>query len=187
MLLAIFSNAFGAHLLVFYQQYFLETGVSGRWFGLALSLGSLVAVGAQLHAWRMIPRFGTRWGMILATGIPGIVYLLMALTTRPELAVLLFILQWGVIQLSGPLFSGLYNAEIPDGARATVLSLISGITTIYVGVMGILLGWLAEISMAWMFGLMGTIVLAGTMLVRLGPPVSRETIGGERVGLEPAP
>ncbi|MGC4191446.1 MAG: hypothetical protein QM589_09825 [Thermomicrobiales bacterium] len=45
--------------------------------------------------------------------------------------------------------------------RATALSLISGITTLYVGAMGILLGWLSERSLAMTFGLMGGIILAG--------------------------
>ncbi|MGC4191445.1 MAG: MFS transporter [Thermomicrobiales bacterium] len=70
MLLAVLTNAFGAHLLVFYQQDFLETGVSGRWFGLALGLGSAVAIFTQMHAWRLVPRFGTRGALIVATGLP---------------------------------------------------------------------------------------------------------------------
>lgn len=179
MLLSLVANAFGAHLLVFYQDYFLQTGVSGRWFGLALSLGSLVAIGTQLVAWRMIPLLGTRWAMILATGIPGVVYLLMALNHHPGLAVLLFIVQWGAVQLSGPLFSGLFNEHLEEEARATSLSLISGLVTVYVGAMGIFLGWLAGRSLPLMFGLMGCLVLIGALIVRLDPddedvPVMRE-------------
>ncbi|MGI8403563.1 MAG: hypothetical protein ACR2OE_02120, partial [Thermomicrobiales bacterium] len=161
MLLSLVANAFGAHLLVFYQDYFLQAGVSGHWFGLALSLGSVVAIGTQLVAWRMIPLLGTRWAMILATGIPGVLYLLMALNHHPGLAVLLFIVQWGAVQLSGPLFSGLFNEHLEDGARATSLSLISGLVTVYVGAMGIFLGWLAGRSLPLMFGLMGCLVLLG--------------------------
>ncbi len=169
MLLSLVANAFGAHLLVFYQDYFLQTGVSGRWFGLALSLGSVVAIGTQLVAWRMIPLFGRRWAMILATGIPGVLYLLIALNHHPGLAVLLFIVQWGAVQLSGPLFSGLFNEHLEDGARATSLSLISGLVTVYVGAMGIFLGWMAGRSLTLMFGLMGCLVLFGAVLVRLDP------------------
>lgn len=169
MLLSLLANAFGAHLLVFYQDYFLQAGVSGRWFGLALSLGSVVAIGTQLVAWRMIPLFGTRWAMMLATGIPGVLYLLMALNRHPGLAVLLFIVQWGAVQLSAPLFSGLFNEHLKDEARATSLSLISGLVTVYVGAMGIFLGWLAGRSLPLMFGLMGCLVVFGAMLVRLDP------------------
>ena len=169
MLLSLVADAFGAHLLVFYQDYFLQTGVSGRWFGLALSLGSVVAVGTQLVAWRLTPRFGTRRAMLLATGIPGVLYLGMALNNQPGVAVMLFVVQWGAIHLSGPLFAGLYNEYLGDAARATSLSLISGIVTVYVGAMGIVLGWLAGQSLAIMFGLMGVLVLLGAVLVRLDP------------------
>jgi len=161
VLLAIVTHAFGAHLLVFYQQDFLETGVPGRWFGLALGLGSAVAIVAQLHAWRLVPRSGTRRALAIATGLPGMLYLAMAVNGHPAVAVVLFIVQWGALQMSGPLFSGLFNERIADGVRATALSLISGITTLYVGAMGILLGWLSEWSLALTFGLMGTIILVG--------------------------
>lgn len=169
MLLSLAANAFGAHLLVFYQEYFLQSGVSGRWFGLALSLGSVVAIGTQMVAWRMVPLLGIRWAMIVATGIPGVLYVAMALNHDPVLAVVLFIIQWGAVQLSAPLFAGLFNEHLPDHARATSLSLISGLVTIYVGVMGIFLGWLAGQSLAIMFGLMGVLVLLGATLVQIRP------------------
>lgn len=86
----------------------------------------------------------------------------MAVNGHPAVAVVLFIVQWGVLQLSGPLFSGLFNERIADGVRATALSLISGITTLYVGAMGILLGWLSERSVGLTFGLMGAIILLGS-------------------------
>lgn len=179
ILLAIVTNAFGAHLLVFYQQGFLETGVAGRWFGLALGLGSAVAIFTQLHAWRLVPRFGTRGALAIATGLPGLLYLAMAVNGSPLMAVALFIGQWGALQLSGPLFSGLYNERIPDGARATALSLISGITTLYVGAMGILLGWLSERSLALTFGLMGAIILTGVAVMLVRPTLALEPGGAE--------
>lgn len=161
ILLAVLTNGFGAHLLVFYQQDFLETGVPGRWFGLALGLGSAVAIVTQLHTWRLVPRFGTRGALAIATGIPGMLYLAMVANGYPGVAVVLFVVQWGALNLSGPLFSGLYNERLPDSARATALSLISGITTLYVGVMGVLLGWLSERSLSLTFGTMGAIILVG--------------------------
>lgn len=172
--IAIVTNAFGAHLLVFYQQDFLETGVSGRWFGLALGLGSAVAIFTQLHAWRLVPRFGTRTALVIATGIPGLLYLAMAANSSPVWAVVLFVMQWGALQLCGPLFSGLYNERIPDGARATALSLISGITTLYVGAMGILLGWLSERSIGLTYGVMGGFILAGVVVLMARPMTAQQ-------------
>ena len=117
--LSIVTCSFGAHLLVFYQQYFLETGVAGVWFGLGLSLASVVIVSGQLHAWRLPIALGTKRALMLATGVPGILYLAMAWNQTAWLAVTLFVVQWGAMHVSVPLFSGLYNAHLPDEARAT--------------------------------------------------------------------
>lgn len=176
--LSIMTNAFGAHLLVFYQQYFLETGVAGVWFGLALSLASIVVVLGQLHAWRLPRAIGTRWALVLATGIPGALYLAMAWNGNPWLAVALFVVQWGAMHVSAPLFSGLYNAHLPDEARATALSLISAIVIVYIGAGGVFLGWLAERSLPLTFALIGVVILAGTALIR----VDERHVGGKDAG-----
>ncbi len=166
MLLSIVTNAFGAHLLVFYQQYFLETGVRGVWLGLALSLASALVVLAQLHAWRLPAMLGNRRSLALATGIPGALYLAMAWNQHPALAVALFIVQWGAIHVSIPMFSGLYNAHLPDDARATGLSLISAVVTLYYSVGGIVLGWAAERSLPAMFAVLGVVILVGATTIR---------------------
>jgi len=166
MMISIVTNAFVAHLLVFYQEYFRETGVAPVWLGLGLSLGSVVAFFTQLHAWRLPARLGNRRGLLIATGSPGVLYLLMAANSHPALAVALFVAQWGVVQLALPLFSGLFNEHLESNARATSLSLINGIVTIYIGVGGVALGWIAEISLPLMFAILGGVILVGTMLVR---------------------
>ena len=167
MLLSVVTNAFGAHLLVFYQQYFLETGVSGVWFGLALSLASVLVVLAQLHAWRLPAKLGDRRSLALATGLPGALYLAMAWNQHPELAVALFVVQWGAIHVSIPILSGLYNSHLPDDARATGLSLISAIVTLYYGLGGVVLGWLAERSLPAMFASLGVVIVAGALAIRV--------------------
>jgi len=165
--LSLVTCSFGAHMLVFYQQYFLETGVAGVWFGLGLSLASMVVVLGQLHAWRLPRAIGTRRALVLATGVPGLLYLAMAWNGTAWLAVALFIVQWGAMHLSVPLFSGLFNAHLPDEARATSLSLISAIVTVYIGVGGLFLGWLADRSLPMTFALMGMVILTGAALIRV--------------------
>lgn len=166
ILLSIVTCAFGAHLLVFYQQYFIETGVPGVWFGLGLSLASIAVVIGQFYAWKLPITLGTRRSLVLATGTPGLLYLAMAWNQHPGLAVLLFIAQWGAIHVSVPLFSGLFNAHLPDEARATGLSLINALVTVYIGVGGVLLGWLAGRSLSLMFALLGMVILVGAATVR---------------------
>lgn len=169
VLISIVTNAFVAHLLIFYQDYFLRAGVAPVWLGLGLALGSGVAFFTQLHAWRLPAVLGTRNGLIVATGLPGVLYILMALLDQPVIAVVLFIVQWGIVQLAIPLFAGLFNAHIEESARATSLSLINGIVTIYIGIGGVILGWLAAWSIDGMFAILGAVILAGTILVRPAP------------------
>jgi MFS family permease len=167
VILSLVTNAFGAHLLVFYQQYFLDTDVPGVWFALALSLASILAVLAHLHAWRLSSLLGTQRSILLATALPGALYLAMAVNTHPALAVISFILLWGASNLAGPLFAGLMNAHIPDDARATTLSAINAGVTVYVGGIGIILGWMAGQSLPWMFALIGGVIVIGAFSLRL--------------------
>lgn len=165
--LSIVTCSFGAHLLVFYQQYFLETGVAGVWFGLGLSLASVVVVSGQLHAWRLPIALGTKRALMLATGVPGILYLAMAWNQTAWLAVTLFVMQWGAMLVSVPLFSGLYNAHLSNEARATSLSMINAVVTIYIGVGGVFLGWMAGRSLPLTFALLGAVILAGALAIRV--------------------
>lgn len=175
VLISIVTNAFVAHLLIFYQDYFLRSGVEPIWLGMGLALGSAVAFFTQLHAWRLPAVLGTRKGLIVATGLPGVLYLLMAAINQPVLAVVLFIAQWGAVQLAIPLFAGLFNAHLEESARATSLSLINGIVTVYIGIGGVILGWLAEWSLSGMFAVLGMVILAGTVIVRPAPEEDRIT------------
>lgn len=169
VLLSTFTNAFSAHLLIFYQAYFLQAGVRPIWLGAGLAAASGLAIFTQLHAWRLAAWIGNRRAVILAAGIPGLLYLLMAATAHaPVLAVTLFIIQWAAIQLITPLMSGLSNAVIPEEARATTLSLINGIATMYVAIGGVALGWLGERSVSLTFLVPGVIICVMTALLR--PP-----------------
>lgn len=174
MILAIATNAFVPHLLIFYQEYFLVSSVAPIWLGLGLALGSGVAFFTQLHAWRLSGWLGERNAMLVATGVPGVLYLLMALVTHPVIAVVLFIVQWGMVQVAIPLFSGLYNEHIEEGARATSLSLINAVVTIYISIGGVVLGWMAGISLAMMFAILGAIIVISSLLLTRGDQLARE-------------
>ena len=166
MLISIVTNAFVAHLLIFYQDYFLRSGVPAIWLGMGLALGSGAAFFTQLHAWRLSVWLGERKALLVATGVPGVLYLLMAVVNDPAWAVVLFIAQWGAVQVAIPLFSGMYNEHLEEGARATSLSLINGLVTVYIGIGGVVLGWMAEISLSMMFAILGIIIILGAMVIR---------------------
>jgi MFS family permease len=166
VLASLLTSAFGAHLLVLYGAYFLESGVPGGWFGPALGIGATLAMVGQRFSYRIVGVLGARRGVLLATGV---LYLLMALTTHPVAAVTLFSVQWGMIQVSGPLFAGYLNEHIPSesGGRATALSLISLLASIYGGLGGIAIGALADASLSLAFAAIGIVVLIGSVTLRI--------------------
>jgi hypothetical protein len=68
------------------------------------------------------------------------------------------------MSLKDPVFSAHLNRHIESANRATVLSLISMFSGIYVALVGLLIGLIADVSLAYAFGFMGAVVLAGTAM-----------------------
>ena len=130
-----------------YQFYLLGAGTGGAWLGLALGIGSVLALFGQRYAFLLEKFLGVRRAVLLATALPGVLYLLMAASSHSLIAVFLFCLQWGIIPIKEPLFAGYVNAHIPSEQRATVLSLVNTLKSIYIGVMGLVVGRIAEISL----------------------------------------
>ena len=79
-----------------------------------------------------------------------------------------------MVQVAIPLFSGLYNEHIEEGARATSLSLINAVVTIYISIGGVVLGWMAGISLAMMFAILGAIIVISSLLLTRGDQLARE-------------
>jgi hypothetical protein len=75
--------------------------------------------------------------------------------------------QWGAIWVKEALFAGYINAHIPSEQRATVLSLVNTLKSIYVGGMGFVMGRVAELSFPVVFVAMGVLVLAGALVLRI--------------------
>ena len=112
-------------------------------------------------------RFGSNRALLITGIFPAALYLAMAATRQPGLAVLLFVVQWGAAQMAAPLFAGLFNKHLEDSARATSLSLISLISTVYIGAAGTGLGWMSGHSLTMTFVTIGCVSLAGCFLIRL--------------------
>jgi MFS family permease len=168
VLLALLTDPFGDYLLNLYQPYFLLSSVSGVWFGIALAGASLLGVAASQYAYLLERRLGVQRAVLLATGLPGLLYLAMALVVHPVFSVLLFCLQGGAMNIKRPLFAAYTNAHIDSRNRATVLSLINMASGLYVALMGLVIGVAAdERSVPAAFGLMGVIVVVGALLLQI--------------------
>jgi len=59
------------------------------------------------------------------------------------------------------------NRHIESRNRATVLSLISMLSGLYVALVGLLIGCIGDVSLTWAFLFMGVIVLVGSLLFRV--------------------
>lgn len=165
--LGVLTTPFVGYLRNFHPPYFQTAGVSPVWLGLSLGIGGILAVLSSKYAYKFEAAFGVAKGMLLATLIPGLIYFLMALTLGPALAVLLFIFNFGFMNVQEPLLADYYNRHIKSEIRATALSSINMISSIYITLTGILIGWLADIKLAWGFLLMGTIIIFGAIAFRI--------------------
>jgi hypothetical protein len=100
----------------------------------------------------------------------------MARVSHPVYSVLAFLVLFGSTSLRGPILSGQMNAHIQSENRATVLSLISALSGLYVSGMGLLFGWVAERAVPDALAAMGLVVLAGSLVFRVRR--SNLTVGG---------
>ena len=163
-LLMLATIPFVDYLLNLYQPRFVAVGVPSVWLGLALSLASALSILGARYAYRLEERLGAKKSLWLAVTLPGFLYLLIAAIKFPILLVPTFCLLYGSTSLRDPIFAGRLNPHIESRNRATVLSLISMISGIYVALMGLVIGRLADYSLTYAFIFMGIIILIGSVL-----------------------
>jgi len=167
VLLALFTIPFVDYVGSLYQPYFVEAGVPPLWFGLARALAAgLCIVGARYAYW-LQERLGVWGALVVSTGLPGLLYLAMAWVSHPVYSVVAFLVLFGSTSLRGPILAGQMNAHIPSTNRATVLSLVSALSGLYVSGMGLLFGLIADRAVSTALAAMGLVVLAGSFLFRV--------------------
>jgi len=157
-----FSNYIGL-----YQPRFVEAGVPSIWLGLALALGAAISIFGARYAYRLEEWLGSKASLLLSTSLPGLLHLGMAAVVHPVFSVVAFCTLYGSMSLKGPIFSGHLNQHIESKNRATVLSLISMFSGLYVALMGLLIGRIGDVSLTYAFTFMGGIVLVGSLLFRV--------------------
>lgn len=167
ILLALATIPFVDYLLNLYQPRFVEVGVAPSWLGLSLAAAALVGIAAARSAYWVEKRLGAVRSLLLVTALPGALYLLFAAAQEPMAAVPLFCLLFGVMSMKEPLFSGHLNRHIASSHRATLLSLINMASGVYVAIMGLVIGRIADLSLVYAFLFMGGIVLSGALVFRV--------------------
>lgn len=167
LLIAVLTSTFGMVLVGLYQPYFQRAGIGAFGMGWALAIGALLAGLGERYVYKVDAWLGPKWGLWAVTILPGICYLLFAWATTPGLLFLFFILTYGAANLKNPLLSAAQNALIAPAQRATVLSLINLCVSLYVALLSLLLGWLADGNLRAAFALVGAIILLSTLLLRV--------------------
>jgi len=147
-----------------YQPHLLSAGVPAAWLGVALSVASgLSFLGARSAHW-VQERLGNATSLLLSTALPGLLYLALAMAGQPWSVGTAFCLLYSSMSLRRPIFADRLNRHIESQSRATVLSLISMVSGIYVALMGLVFGRVADFSVPLALALIGCVVLVGALL-----------------------
>jgi MFS family permease len=167
VLLSVFTVTFHGVLVALYQPYFVSYELSPFLVGAGLALGGLLAAVVQKYAYVLPKLVGRRAGLMVATVLPGLLYMLLAVVTQTYLVFGVFVLTYAALDLKKPLFSAYQNQYITDRSRATTLSLMNMLTSLYVAVMALVYGMLADQSVALAFMAMGASIVAFATILRV--------------------
>jgi MFS family permease len=164
---AIFTGTFSNTLVTLYQPYFVKFGlITSLPIGLALSLGGLAAFLIQKYIYVIEKKLG-KYGLFVISILPGIFYCLFALATNMMALMPLFIFSYAFADAKNPLISAYQNEQIEGQSRATAISLINMLNKIYVAILGLFLGWIANYSISTVFIVIGVVVILATLFLRV--------------------
>ncbi|AZR72386.1 hypothetical protein BBF96_02630 [Anoxybacter fermentans] len=168
VLLNVFSSPFIFTIMYLVQPYFKMSDVNVAFFGTITSVALLLSAFAQKYAYKIEKIFGIKRGVFLVTFLPGVLYLFMSFVFHPIWSVVLFIFLRAIIEIRYPIFSDYKNIHIPEKIRATVLSLISQLSSFYLMIMRLIIGKLSEYNLSYSFIFMGLVVMAASIYFRIG-------------------
>lgn len=167
IILSLLATPFVNYLLNFYPPYFVQAKVPGVWFGIALSVAALLGVLTSKYAYLLEKNLGVNKGVLVATFTPGILYILMAAIFHPLISVILFVISYSSMNIQKPIFADYTNRHIESRNRATVLSTISMFSGIYIALMGLIIGAIADYVLSYSFLFMGIIIIISATLLRI--------------------
>lgn len=160
-LLSVFTPPLTVMLAYGWQPYLQAAQVPGALFGVAICAASAASMAANLLAHRLEARIGTRNALTVSIVGPALVWTAMAACLHPALALVFYALAQGTAGLRGPIFAGATNPLIPSGLRATVLSTISVLCSLWMLLLRPALGALVDVDLSLGFAACGVSILAG--------------------------
>lgn len=162
---AVLTSTFSNSLLSLYQPYFAKASVPTFWIGTSLSLGGLLAFILLKYAYLIEEKLG-KIGFLVVTIWPGIMYLLFAMVSLPALLIPIFVVAYASMEARNPLLSSYKNEQIKSKNRATVLSLINMFGMLYVALMGLVFGRIADYSIPIAFVSIGLLIVLFAFVLR---------------------
>jgi len=167
ILLSLFSFPFIELLTYVFQPYFIKSNVTPMWFGIAFALSSLLAGTLRMYSYKAVEWFGVNKGILIVSLLPAVMWGFMAVIFNPIIAVILYILNGGIGSMRDPIFADFYNKHISSHNRATVLSTISFLVSLYLVVMQPLLGYLADYKLSYAFLAVSLLIIFGSIFFRI--------------------
>ena len=167
MVILLTTSFSGTFVTTLAGPYMAQNGVPAHWVALALSLGSLIAALAQANVQRIESWLGERWTLMVLIVLPAVNYLLLAGLVGALPVWLLTTIMYGTTDLKAPLLSAYQNALISSRNRATVLSMINMVVSLFIAVVAPLYAALAAHSLSLTFVLMGSVILSASFLLRI--------------------
>jgi MFS family permease len=174
---AVLTSTFFKLLLDFYQPQFARAAVPAFWIGAAWSLGALLAFVLQRYAYWIEGKLG-KIGFFALTAWPGLMYLILAAVSAPLLLVPVFVVAYASMEARNPLLSSYKNAQIKSKNRATVLSLVNMISSLYVALMGLVFGKIADYSISTAYASIGVLILVFAVILRTDRIAGRDVGSG---------
>ena len=130
-------------------------------------MGGIVAGAAQAFAYKFEDLVGKSLALVILSLFPGFLFIALGLARVPLALVPIFVLTYGFADAKNPLMSSYKNSLIQKHTRATVLSLINMMSSLYIASVGLIIGLIANRSVAAALVTVGAIVVFATLVLRV--------------------
>ncbi len=163
----ILTDSFTGVLLSLYQPYFVIFSVTPLWIGWSLSLASLLAFLVMSQLPKLEKWLGEEKAFYLMCIFPAFGYLALATFNNQFAVIMIFIITYASTFTRGPSISALINKQLDKKSRATTLSMIAMLDKLYIGVMSVVFGIMAQHSFRVTFLVMGILIFGFSVILRV--------------------
>ncbi len=163
----ILTDSFTGVLLGLYQPYFVKFSVTPLWIGWSLSLASLLAFLIMSQLPKLEKWLGEKKAFYLMCIFPSLGYLAFATFNNQIAVIMIFIITYASTFTRGPTISALINKQLDKKSRATTLSMIAMLDKLYIGVMSVVFGIMAQYSFRITFLVMGILIFGFSVILRV--------------------